>query len=172
MSSDSLLTTAEHPIPLGEVAALTPLETAAARADALCRTAIESCHQHERLARLFQVGALEAEMRTSYAMVRRCDEALAAMRDSYEKCATRLQPDKDVLWWNKANALWLATREYLRRSSLSDIIARHMTDHSSGALAEMHLDFEIEASALLGLKHAFSDYAKARGNEVWGAKRD
>ena len=54
-------------------------------ADALARTAQETCRQHERLSRLNGLGVLHAELEAAHALVDTCDLALAECVATYEK---------------------------------------------------------------------------------------
>ena len=134
------------------------------RADALFRCAVECCRQHERVARLGQLDALEAEQRAARSLVAICDEALGELAGAYEKSA-RERPAGDDACWHAANGLWLASREYARRQEASARAARRIGDrgdHSSARLTELALDYDLEASALLLLKQATDTYRKAR----------
>lgn len=135
------------------------------KADALYRCAVECCRQHERLARLVERGALPAEQRAAQSLVRLADEALAELAAAYEKAASRAHPDGKEPCWQAANALWMASREYARRHTTSERAGRGIGengDRSSARLTELALDYDLEASALLLLKHATEQYRKAR----------
>jgi hypothetical protein len=133
------------------------------RADALCRTAIETCRQHERMARLVQMSVCAPEQRASRAMVTACDEALEELAAAYERATQRAHPDKDDACWHAANGLWLASREYARRQRTSARAGRHIAEqHDPARLAELALDYDLEASALLLLKQATEAYRKVR----------
>lgn len=138
------------------------------RADALCRCAIETCRQHERLAKLMQQGAGSTERRAAESQVAVCDEALADMAGAYEAAASRVCAERDAGCWQAANAMWLASREYARRHRTSERAARHLGDgkHSTDRLAELAVDYEFEASALLALKQATETYRKLRPTTV------
>jgi len=134
------------------------------RADALCRSAIECWRQHERLAKLGSTGALSAEIRTAREFVVVADAALADMAAAYEQAATRACARSDSACWQAANALWLASREYARRARTSTRAARDLGDgkHSTERLAELTVDYALEASALLQLRHAAESYKRVR----------
>jgi hypothetical protein len=68
----------------------------------------------------------------------------------------------DEVWWKNANALWLASREFLRRHKGTDVSSRQLKEHGPGKLGELHTEYELEASALLALRHAADSYRKAR----------
>jgi hypothetical protein len=132
-------------------------------ADALCRCAAECCRQHERLAHLVKVGAPAAEQRAAQTLVALCDEALADVAASYQTEAGRGHADSTDACWHAANGLWLASREFARRARTSARAARGMVDKGERTqLAELALDYDLEASALLLLKQATEAYRKAR----------
>ena len=134
-----------------------------ARADSLYRAAIECCRQHDRSAKLFGSSDPELEHKHADALCAMCDGSLAEMATAYEKAAAQLHPSKDEAWWHKANALWHASREYVRRHAGSDSLAKGMSSkHSAGELATMQMEYELEASALLALRHAADAYRKTR----------
>ncbi|HEV7993326.1 MAG TPA: hypothetical protein VGP25_15990 [Gemmatimonadaceae bacterium] len=133
------------------------------RADALHRAAVECCRQHDRAAKLFGSSDPELEHKHADALCAMCDGSLAELAAEYEKAAAQLHPEKDEPWWHKANALWHASREYARRHAGCDAMAKGMSSkHSASELAEMQMEYELEASALLALRHAADAYHKAR----------
>ena len=89
------------------------------RADALYRCAVECCRQHERAAHLGRIGALPAERRAAQTLVSLCDDALEELVGSYERAAARARPSRDDACWHAANGLWLASREFARRTRTS-----------------------------------------------------
>lgn len=134
-----------------------------ARADALHRAAVECCRQHDRAAKLFGSSEPELEHKHADAMCAMCDGSLAELAVDYEKAAAQVQPTKDEPWWHKANALWHASREYARRHAGCDAMAKRVSSkHSPNELAAMQMEYELEASALLALRHAADAYDKAR----------
>jgi hypothetical protein len=138
------------------------------RADALFRTAVECCRQHERYARLVDIGALDAEQKAAQQAVCTADATLAEMTAGYEKAASRTHPEGHECW-HKANLLWHASREFARRSRSCDLGSRRMgerDDHSTARLGELTLDYDLYASALLALRHATESYKKARPTAV------
>ena len=138
------------------------------RADALYRCGTEACRQHERLAKLVQLSACAAEQRAAGTIVAICDEALTELAANYERAAGRAHPDRDDACWHAANGLWLASREYARRRQTTERAGRGMAEQRDQArLAELALDYDLEASALLLLKQATEAYRKARP-EVMG----
>ena len=138
------------------------------RADALCRSAFECWRQHERLGKLVRGGALSAELRTAREFVTVADGALADMAAAYEMAATRACARSDSACWQAANALWLASREYARRARTSTRAVRDLGDgkHSTERLAELTVDYDLEASALLQLRHAAESYSRVRPEAV------
>jgi hypothetical protein len=141
-----------------------PLVAVRHRADALYRAAIECCRQHERASRLHQ-GAAEPELEHQHmdAMCAMCDGSLSEMAAAYEAAAADVHPDRDEAWWHKANGMWHASREYARRHAGCDAVSRKMSaKHDPKQLAAMQLEYELEASALLALRHAADAYCKTR----------
>ncbi|MDQ8162251.1 MAG: hypothetical protein P3C10_06665 [Gemmatimonadota bacterium] len=130
--------------------------------DALARTAAETCRQHERVARLNTLAVAASELGAAHAMIDTIDLALAeCVKDFETTCATvSISDDADVR--QAASAMWLAAREYLRRHSIAEKASRQLTQHDAEKLGDLHLEYELEASALLGLKHAMSTYQKRR----------
>ncbi|HEY0777909.1 MAG TPA: hypothetical protein VGD56_08070 [Gemmatirosa sp.] len=152
-----------------DTATLDPIGTFYARADALYRCAIECCRQHERVADCDRVGALGPERRAAQALAALCDVALDELAGNYERAATRARPVRgDVsgdACWHAANGLWLAARELTRRHRTSARASKGIGekgDRSSARLAELALDYDLEASALLLLKQGIETYRKAR----------
>jgi hypothetical protein len=62
----------------------------------------------------------------------------------------------------------MASREFARRQRTSSRAARDLGDgkHSTERLGELTLDYDLEASALLALKHAAESYRKLRPDTV------
>ncbi|MEO7458232.1 MAG: hypothetical protein ABIY52_18375 [Gemmatimonadaceae bacterium] len=133
------------------------------RADALYRGAVECCRQHDRAARISSAEEPELEHKHVDAMCAMCDGGVAELAEEYNDAAGQVHPDRDEAWWHKANALWHASREYARRHAGCDALAKRMsTKHDSGKLGEMQMEYELEASALLALRHAADAYLKTR----------
>jgi hypothetical protein len=131
-------------------------------ADALGRTAAETCRQHERLSHLMALSAGQAELEAAHALVDTCDLALAeCVRDFETVCATTPASD-DATVRQAANTLWLAAREYLRRHSIAERASRQLQQHDVEKLGDLHFEYELEASALLALRQAASAFAKVR----------
>jgi hypothetical protein len=140
-----------------------PVATLRSRADALYRAAIECCRQHDRAAKLFGNSDPELEHKHADALCAMCDGSLAELSQAYESAAAQLQFGKEVEWWHKANALWHASREYARRHAGCDALSKRLSSkHSPEQLATMQMEYELEASALLALRHAAEAYRKTR----------
>lgn len=159
--------TAGLPSPADDERTRDPVATFYHRADALCRAAVEAARQHERLACLVQKGALGSEQRAGQALVALCDQTLGDFGDAYERAAARGRPESPDGCWGAANGLWLASRDFLRRTRTSARAQRGIGengDHSAERLAEIALDYDLEASALMLLKQAVDAYRKVRPN--------
>ncbi|MBL0938470.1 MAG: hypothetical protein IBJ03_06235 [Gemmatimonadaceae bacterium] len=129
--------------------------------DSLARTAAETCRQHERLSKLMALSVSKPELAAALALVDTIDLALAeAVAEFEKKCAkspVSEQPDIRAA----ANAMWLSAREYLRRHSIAEKASRQITQ-GGDSLGDLQLEYELEASALLGLKQATATYQKLR----------
>jgi hypothetical protein len=130
-------------------------------ADALFRAAIEACRQRERLSRMHDVGANQAEQRAALKLAQHCDEQLIEAVLAYEKAA-RNKPAGNPEWWHRANILWMASREYERRHRCADDSSKRLDDRTSATLGKLAMDYDLEASALLALQHVVEDYRKCR----------
>lgn len=151
--------TTEHPAD----APPEPLTVIRSRADALYRAAIECCRQHDRAARLHQDAEPELEHQHADALCAMCDDSLSEMAEAYAAAAGSVHPDADEPWWHKANSLWHASREYARRNAGCDAMVRKVSSrHRPEQLATMQMEYELEASALLALRHASEAYRKLR----------
>ncbi|MCU0648279.1 MAG: hypothetical protein MUF00_09810 [Gemmatimonadaceae bacterium] len=135
-----------------------------ALADSLARTALECTRQHERLAKLVAHRVPRAERRFGERMVELADEALRSALLTFERDCDRQTLDEDVR--QRANAVWMAAREFHRRQRVSDDDSRQFTQHSADHLTVLRTEYELEASALLALRHATRDFAKLRGDDV------
>jgi hypothetical protein len=134
-----------------------------ARADALYRAAVECCRQHDRSAKLFGSSDPELEHKHADALCAMCDGSLAELSAAYAEGAADFHPDEDEAWWHKANSLWHASREYERRHAGCDAMSKKLANrHSPDQLASMQMEYELEASALLALRHAAEAYRKTR----------
>ena len=141
-------------------AAIDPIEGLCSRADMLFRASAECLHQHDRYARLVQHEVLDGEQKGARQLVQLCDEMLAGAVASYQKWS-HVRPTGDIAWWHAANGLWMAAREFGRRCDTSARAARAMGT-SIADLGELTCDFDLEASALLGLRVAVDAYRKTR----------
>jgi hypothetical protein len=143
---------------------LSGIDAARIAADAMLRTALECCHQHDRYARLVTQPALEAEHRAADETCSFVSGALSQMADVYGNAAKELRlkggPDED--WWHRANALWHACREFVRRETCGEPSSRRNVKHDPNALAELLVLYDLEASALLALRQAADAYRKLR----------
>lgn len=143
--------------------AASPVDVALASADAMYRAAVECCHQHDRVARILSRAAMEDEIAAVQKLCALCDQTLRAMADGYEKNAAAIRPQRaDDNWWRCANGLWLASREYARRNSSCEAANKDIKQHGRDRLGALHTEYELEASALLGLRQAADAYLKCR----------
>ena len=132
-------------------------------ADAMFRAAAECCHQHDRASRIHAKASLEAEVDSAQRACEECDGALRELVDFYEATAEVVVPTgDDEAWWHSANALWLASREYLRRHGGCDSSTKDLKVHSPERLSALHAEYELEASALLALRQAAATYRRLR----------
>jgi hypothetical protein len=141
-----------------------PLAVVRTRADALYRAAVECCRQHDRAARLHQ-GSDEPELEHTHVdkLCAMCDGSLSEMSAAYETAAANVHPERDEVWWHKANNLWHASREYGRRHAGCDDISRKLSaKHDPKQFSAMQMEYELEASSLLALRHAAEAYRKTR----------
>lgn len=131
-------------------------------ADALGRTSAETCRQHERLARLNDLDVSRSELAAAHAMVDTIDLALAECVRDFEKCCAKHPEPDDSEVRQKANAMWMAARDYLRRHSIAEKASRQLTQHSAEKFSVLKFEFELEASAMLSLRQATTAYLKLR----------
>jgi hypothetical protein len=139
-----------------------PANAPQAAADSLCRTAAETCRQHERLGRLSDLRVPTSELAAAHALVDTIDLALAECVKEFEKCCAKTPSSDDAELRQKANTLWLAAREYLRRNSIAEKASRQLTQHDAEKLGVLKFEYELEASALLALRQATTAFAKLR----------
>jgi hypothetical protein len=135
-------------------------------ADSLFRFARECCHQHDRFARALERDALDIEERASQILCQTCDEALAKLVDAYEKVVASGATAGDDELMRRSNALWMASREFTRRYRGTDEMTRRLGRHSSDEFETLHAEFELDASALLALRHACEAYQKVRPEAI------
>jgi hypothetical protein len=159
--------TAVIPNESDRITELTGLDSARIAADAMLRAALECCHQHDRFARLVERPALEVEHRAADEHCARAAEGLAQLAETYCESAKdlRVKAGPDEEWWHRANALWHASREFGRRHT-SGNGTRRSTKHDPEALGDLVMQYDLEASALLALRHAADAYRKVRP-EAW-----
>jgi hypothetical protein len=132
-------------------------------ADALFRAALECCHQHDRGSRVHAKSAVPEEVEAAQKACQHCDEVLRMLSTAYEQTAADVHPTgEDEGWWHRANGLWHASKEYLRRNGGCDAASREFREHGSDELDALHMEYELEASALLGLRHAAEAYQQDR----------
>lgn len=124
------------------------------------RAAQECVRQRQRYAGLVERGADEEEQEGALRIACICDEVLASSAASYEKIAANASSHRDEEWWHKANSLWHVAREYHRRHQGCDQDSRRFSNHSPARLAELTMEYDLEASALLALQHALTAYRK------------
>lgn len=130
-------------------------------AESLARTADECGRQRERLARLIARNVGRAELSAAHAIVDTCDLALEECIACYEDaCAHDSIADEAVR--KLASGLWHAAREYLRRCSSAEQASQQLRNHDAEALGDLHFAYELEASALLALRHACAAFVKVR----------
>lgn len=141
---------------------LKPTDALLARADALYRSADEAVRQRERYAHLVEGGADEVEQTNAFSMACMCDKSLAASLQAYERAAGEPGSHGDQDWWHRANGLWHAAREYARRHQGCDDASRKLRNHSPEMLGELAMEYDLEASAVLALRHAAQQYCKVR----------
>ena len=131
-------------------------------ADALFRLAAECCRQHKRYSRLIDIAITAEEQQAAASIVAVCDEQLERLAEVYRVAVSGAKPDSDADWRHKANMLWHASREYLRHHRGADLSSRALRHHSSEKLGELAVEYDLEASALLALRHAVESYRKIR----------
>jgi hypothetical protein len=146
---------------------VTTVDLLRAKADGLFRTAQECIRQQDRCAHLGALSCGQTEKRLAQGAARHSIEALATMLESYEKSSSSLKVEgADEAWWRKANAVWMAAREFARRHSGTDVNTKNIDTGDVGRFGELALDFELEASALLALRHAAAAYQTVRPEAV------
>ncbi len=146
------------------------ISTPKGQADRLYRAAAECVRQRKRYAKLVDAAADEEEQSGAMRIACICDEVLLQGMKSYESIATAVTSHRDEEWWHKANALWHAGREYDRRHRNCDQNSRKFSAHSPKELAELAMEYDLEASALLALQHAVTAYKKVAPDAEIGAE--
>ena len=146
---------------------ITTIDVLRAKADGLFRIATECIRQQDRCAHLGSLSCAQTEKRLSQSAARQSIEALASMLEAYEKSSSTLKVDSaNEAWWRKANAIWMAAREFARRHSGTDAASKNIESSDAGRFGELALDFELEASALLALRQATESYRQVRPEAV------
>ena len=140
-------------------------------ADTLYRTAGAACSEHRRYADLVEREASDAEQKSARSAVRACDEALDEAVDLYEVACLEDAGHADDAWWHRANMVWTAAKEYLRHHASSDRMTRGSVGQGNGGhgraeLLELSIEYKLEASALLRLRHTSESYGDARSAAV------
>lgn len=141
---------------------LTPQTVARDHADALFRASLECCRQHDRFARLLAKGHVESEEDAAQDLCHACDSTLDRMAQAYASAVANVRPEGREEWWRQANGLWIAAREYVRHHAGCDELTRRVARHDADRLGALHMEFELEASALLALRQACDGYARVR----------
>lgn len=131
-------------------------------AELLEGVALESCGRHQRYSALVKKGAPAAKQKAALAAVRECDEILDEAVDLYQLACLEETNHADDAWWHKANMVWRAAKEYLRHNVASRRSTRFDNGHSRDHLRELSIEYELEASALLHLRHATDSYKAVR----------
>ncbi len=131
-------------------------------AETLFRAARDSCGEHQHYAELAKRGAPDTEQRTALSAVHGRDEILDEAADLYELACLEESNHADDAWWHRANMVWRAAKEYLRHQGDSRRSTRFDNGHSRAELRELSIEYELEASALLHLRHAIDSYTAVR----------
>jgi len=132
-------------------------------ADTLYRTASTSCSEHRRYADLVERSVADAEQKSARLAVRACDEALDEAADLYEVACLKESNHADDAWWHRANMVWRAAKEFLRHHATSDKMTRGASgQHGRGELLELTIEYKLEASAILRLRHTIDAYREVR----------
>ena len=140
-----------------------PVEAVRDCADALFRAADECCYQHDRISRILTKSSVEAELNSAQRMCELTDKTMRDLSEAYQTTSADVHPTgTDEGWWRNANTLWMASREYLRRHKGCDVSSRQLQQHGRDRLEALHADYELEASALLSLRHAADAYRQTR----------
>lgn len=131
-------------------------------ADALYRAALESCNQHQRLARVLGHGLDDMELESVAEVVDLSDREVEKATKRYEDVAAAGRGKESEEWWHAANALWAGCREYGRRREQSDAVASRLKRHDAAQLSEIRMEYELEMSARMALKQVITVYGKLR----------
>ena len=132
-------------------------------ADALFRSAIECLRQRDRAAKLTASDEPQLEHQHVEAICVICDQALSELAEAYANVAGKIVSQHTEPWRQKAQGLWQASREYVRRHASCDALDKRVSSkHSVENLSGLKMEYEFEASALLALRHAADAYKKER----------
>lgn len=125
-------------------------------ADAIYRASMECCHQHERLAVVLAKAVIDEEIESAQRLCEVCWASLQSLVERYERESAGVRPSgDDERWWRRANALWLASREYVRRHQGGEMdTLRQLRQHGPDCLETLHAEYELEASSVLALRQA------------------
>jgi hypothetical protein len=145
---------------------VSPVDLLRAKADGLFRIAHECIRQQDRCAHIGGMSSDRTERRLAQGAAKHAIDALSTMVENYEKSSTVKPEGADEVWWKKANAVWMAAREFARRHQGTDAAAKDLTSPDAERFGELALDFELEASALLALRQATDSYRHVRPNAV------
>lgn len=136
------------------------IATPRTQADRMYRAALECVRQRQRYAKLVDCAVQEEEQRGALQIACICDDVLVSSVKAYEEIAASVSTHREEEWWHKANSLWHASREYNRRHEDCDSHSKTFSNHSPARLAELTVEYDLEASALLALHHAVTAYRK------------
>jgi hypothetical protein len=127
-------------------------------AELLWGAAIKSCDAHRRYSDLLKNGAPVAEQKAALRGLRAVDEILDEAVDLYELACLKDSSHANDPWWHRANMVWRTAKEYLRHQAASNRFTRWGSDHGHAELRELSIEYELEASALLRMRHAVDSY--------------
>lgn len=130
-------------------------------AELLWGAGIKSCDAHCRYSGLVKSGASVAEQKAALRGLRAVDEILDEAVDLYEVACLQDQNHSNDPWWHRANMVWRTAKEYLRHQAASNRLTRWGSDHGHAELRELNIEYELEASALLRMRHAVDSYHEA-----------
>ena len=109
-----------------------------------------------------QLRAEQDELEAAHGMVDTIDLALAESVKNFERVAATIPVTDQADLRQAANALWLSAREYLRRHSIAEKASRQIAQRDEHTLEDLQMDYELEASAMLGLKQSSQAFQKLR----------
>lgn len=141
-----------------------PVEVVRDVADALYRAGTECCHQHERLSVVLSKAVIDEEIVSAQRLCEVCWASLESLVERYERESAGVRPTgDDERWWRRANALWLASREYVHRHrGGQEDSTRQLKQHGPDCLEALHAEYELEASSVLALRQAGEAYRQDR----------